>query len=67
MNAKQTALDDSLARTTSIRAKPERPRQRANDHCGHGPDALHWGHVGELGWVEAGLDELLAIFRGDGD
>ncbi|MDO9225969.1 MAG: hypothetical protein Q8M09_05340 [Pseudomonadota bacterium] len=28
MNAKQTALDDSLARTASIRAKPERPRQR---------------------------------------
>ena len=27
--------------------------------------AIHWGHVGDRWRVEAGLDELLAIFGGD--
>jgi hypothetical protein len=65
MNTKQTALDAYLARTTAICAKLERLQQLADDHFGHDPDAIHWGHVGDLGRVEAGLDELLAIFDGD--
>jgi hypothetical protein len=43
----------------------ERLQQLADDHFGHGPDAIHWGQVGDLGRVDAGLDELLAIFGGD--
>lgn len=62
MNTKPTALDAYLARTASIHAKLERLQQLADDHFGHDPDAIHWGHVGDLGHVEAGLDELLAIF-----
>ena len=65
MNAKQTALDAYLARTAAIHAKLERLRQLADDHFGHDPDAIHWGHAGDLGRVEAGLDELLAIFGGN--
>ena len=65
MNAKQTALDTYLARTAAIHAKLERLQQLADDHFGHDPDATHWGHVGDLGRVEAGLDDLLAIFGGD--
>ena len=64
MNAKQTALDAYLARPASIRAKMERLQQLADDHFGHDPDAIHWGHVGDLERVEAGLDELLSIFEG---
>ncbi|MFZ5498581.1 MAG: hypothetical protein ACOY6N_05950 [Pseudomonadota bacterium] len=67
MNAKQTALDAYLARTAAIHAKLERLQQLADDHFGHDPDAIHWGHVGDLGRVEAGLDELLTIFGGDGE
>ena len=67
MNAKQTALDAYLARTAAIHAKLERLRQLADDHFGHDPDAINWGHVGDLGRVEAGLDELLVIFGGDGE
>lgn len=52
-------------RTTQIRAKLARLQQLADDHFGHDPDAIHWGHVGDLGRVEAGLDELLAIFGDD--
>ena len=65
MNAKSTALDAYLARAATIRAKLERLQQLTDDHFGHDPDAIHWGHVGDLGRVEAGLDELLAIFGGD--
>ena len=65
MNAKPNALDAYLTRTAAIHAKLERLQQFADDHFGHDPDAIHWGHVGDLGRVEAGLDELLAIFDGN--
>ena len=65
MNTKQTALDAYLARTAAIRTKLERLQNLADDHFGHNLDAINWGHVGDLGRVEAGLDELLAIFGGD--
>ncbi len=58
MNAKPHALDVYLARTATIRAKLERLQQLAENHLGHVPDAIHWGHVGDIGRVEAGLDEL---------
>ena len=62
MNAKPTALDAYLARTAAIHAKLERLQQLADDHFGHDPDAIHWGHVGDLGRVDQALDDLLAIF-----
>ena len=65
MNAKQTGLDAYLARTAAIHAKLERLQQRADDHVGHDPDAINWGHIGDLGRVESRLDELLAIFGSD--
>ena len=65
MNAKQTGLDAYLARTAAIHAKLERLQQLADDHFGHDPDAINWGHIGDLGRVESRLDELLAIFGSD--
>ena len=63
MNAKPTALDAYLAHSAAIHAKLARLHQLADDHFGHNnPDAINWGHVGDLGRVEARLDELLAIF-----
>ena len=64
MNAKQTALDVYLARTAAIHAKLVRLQQLADDHFGHDPEAIHWGHVGDLGRVDQALDEMLAIFDG---
>ena len=64
MNTNPTALDAYLARTAAIHAKLERLQQLADDHFGHGPDAIHWGHVGDLGRVDQALDDLLAIFDG---
>jgi hypothetical protein len=65
MNTKQTAIDAYLARATAIRAKLARLQQLAGDHFSHDPDAINWGHVGDLGRVETALDDLLAIFGGE--
>ena len=64
MITKPTALDAYHARTAAIHAKLERLQQLADDHFGHDPDAIHWGHVGDLGRVDQALDDLLAIFDG---
>lgn len=53
-----------VARTAQIHAKLARLQQLADGHFGHDPDAVHLGHVGNLGRVEQALDELLDIFDG---
>jgi hypothetical protein len=50
------------ARTMQINTKLAWLQQLADDHFGHDPDAVHWGHVGDLGRVGQALDDLLAIF-----
>lgn len=62
MNTQPTALDAYLGRTAAIQIKLARLQQLADDHFGHDPDAIHWGHVGDLGRVDQALDDLLAIF-----
>lgn len=64
MNAQTTAVDPYLACAAAIHIKLDRLQQLADDHFGHAPDAIHWGHVGGLGRVDQALDELLAIFDG---
>lgn len=64
MTTKPTALDTYLQRLPTILDKIEALRQLANDHFGHDPEAIHWGHVGDLGRVDQALDDLLAIFEG---
>lgn len=64
MRTPQTALDYYVRRYAFVREKIERPQRLADDHFGHDPYAIHWGHVGDLGRVEQGLDDLLPIFDG---
>ena len=64
MTAQSTALDNYLQRLPMILDKVEALRQLADDHFGHDPDAIHWGHVGDLGRVDQALNDLLAIFDG---
>ncbi len=59
-----TALVYYVRRYAFVRAKIERLQRLADNHFGHDPDAIHWGHVGDLGLVEQALDGLLAIFGG---
>ena len=62
MNTKTNAIDAYLARAAAIHIKLARLQQLADDHFGHDPEAIHWGHVGDLGRVDQALDDLLAIF-----
>ena len=64
MSNQPAALDTYLQRLPMILDKIEALRQLAADHFGHDPDAIHWGHVGDLGRVNQALDDLLAIFGG---
>jgi hypothetical protein len=64
MTTQPTALDAYLQRLPMILDKIEALRQLADDHFGHDPDAIHWGHVGDLGRVDQALDDLLAVSDG---
>ena len=64
MTTQPTALDTYLQRLQMILDKIEALRQLADNHFGHDPEAIHWGHVGDLGRVDQALDDLLAIFDG---
>lgn len=64
MSNQPAALDTYLQRLPMILDKIEALRQLAENHFGHDPDAIHWGHVGDLGRVDQALDDLLAIFDG---
>lgn len=67
MNTQPTALDAYLARAAAIHIKLVRLQQLADDHLGHDSEAIHWGHVGDLGRVDQALDDLLAIFDGEAE
>ena len=64
MNTKTTAIDTYLARTAAIHIKVARLRQLADDHFGHDPEHIHWGHVGDLTRIESGLREVLVLLDG---
>ncbi len=64
MTTQPTALDTYLQRLPMILDKIEALRRMAGDHFGHDLEAIHWGHVGDLGRVDQALDDLLAIFDG---
>ena len=64
MTTKPTATATYLTRAAAIHIKLARLQQLADDHFGHDPEAIHWGHVGDLGRVDQALDDLLAIFDG---
>lgn len=64
MNTRPTALDAYLARAAAIHIKLARLQQLADDHFGHDPDGIHWGHVDDLDRVDQALDDLLSLFDG---
>ena len=64
MNTQPTAIDAYLARAAAIHIKLARLQQLADDHFGHDPDGIHWGHVGDLDRVDQALDDLLSLFDG---
>jgi hypothetical protein len=65
MNTKSTALDTYLARAAAIHDQDWPGCSNwPTTTSATDPDAIHWGHVGDLGRVDQALDDLLAIFDG---
>ncbi|QKE40295.1 hypothetical protein [Ferrovum myxofaciens] len=62
MKTQPDALATYITKSTAIQAKIEQLKQMADDHFGNDPDAIHWGHVGDLDRVQTLLDELLTTF-----
>jgi len=57
-------IDAYLQHIATIRSQLEALQRHADDHFGHDPDAIHWGHVGDLTRIENGLREVLALLDG---
>ena len=67
MTTQPNALDAYLARAAAIHIKLARLQHLADDHVGHDPDGIHWGHVGDLDRVDQALDDLLSLFDGEAE
>ena len=57
------AIDAYLQHIAIIRSQLEALQQHADDHFGHDPDAIHWGHVGDLTRIETALREVLLLLN----
>ena len=55
------AIDAYLQHIATIRRQIDALQRHADDHFGHDPDAIHWGHVGDLTRIEEGLRDVLAF------
>jgi protein-arginine kinase activator protein McsA len=64
MKSKQTAQDAYLTRMESITSKIGKVQNLASDHFGHDPESINWAHVGDLGRIEALLDDLIEHIDG---
>ena len=59
MKNQANAIATYISKSTAIQTKIQQLQQLANDHFGHDPDAIHWGHVGDLERVQELLNEIL--------
>ena len=58
---KPTAHDTYIAKAADIQNKIAQLQQQANEHFGHNPDDIHWGHVGDLERVQELLNQILDV------
>ncbi len=58
---KPTARDTYIAIATDIQNKIAQLQKLANEHFGHNPDDIHWGHVGDLERVQELLNQILNV------
>ena len=58
------AIDTYLQHIATIRSQLEALQRHADDHFGHDPEHIHWGHVGDLTRIESGLREVLVLLDG---
>ena len=61
MTTRPNAIDTYITKAADIQNKIAQLQQQANEHFGHNPDVIHWGHVGDLNRVQELLDQILEI------
>lgn len=61
------ALDAFIAAKIEIDAMLARLVAHSADHFGHGPDEVHWGHVGTLNHYRARLHEITDVAFREGE
>ena len=63
----ENATERFVATIGEINAALEALRTATADHFDLDPDEINWGHVGDARRVLAGLNEILAISRGENE
>jgi hypothetical protein len=64
-NMKETALDRFLATVTEIRATLAEISEATDDHFDLSPSEVTWANAGDAKRTLAGLQDILAIIRGE--
>ncbi|MBF0182679.1 MAG: hypothetical protein HQM03_21915 [Magnetococcales bacterium] len=63
----EQALDAFIARKVRIDEMLTRLQALSNDHFYTDPDTLNWGHVGDLGHIEAQLQQIVDFAFQEGE
>lgn len=67
LTAKPTALDTFVAKTGEFDALLQRLQQMRDDHFGVSPDAVTWGHVGDVTLYVNTLKEVTDAYFKEGE
>lgn len=65
--AKPTALDSFIAKAGEFDALLQRLQQMRDDHFGVSPDAVTWGHVGDVTHYVNALKEVTDAHSKEGE
>lgn len=66
-NTKPTALDNFIAKVGEFDALLQRLQQMRDDHFGVNPDAVTWGHVGDVTRYVTALKEVTDAYFKEGE
>ena len=61
----EKALDHFVVAVAEIHTLLEAIGEANDEHYGHTPDEIHWGHVGDAKRTLSGLKEILDVIRGE--
>ena len=67
LTAKPTALDNCIAKAGEFDVLLQRLQQMRDDHFGVSPDAVTWGHVGDVTHYVTALKEVTDAYFWQGE
>ena len=63
-NAKEQAVDAYVRNVATIDAMLRRLQEACDDHVSNSPDEIHWGHVGDVSYIEESLKHICdSVFK----